>query len=219
MVTELADLVREVVDRRVLHAPGMALLVGLSGIDGGGKGYVASRLTAALGRAGLRAATVNIDGWLNLPQVRFDPDRPAEHFYECGLRLDELFERLVIPLRASRSLRLTMDYAEETATAYRPQIYDFEDLDVVVLEGIYLFKRAYRDRFDLAIWIDCSWETALERAIARGQEGLPPAETVRAFRTIYFPAQSLHFERDAPRGTADLIFANDDRLDERGPAA
>jgi hypothetical protein len=51
------------------------------------------------------------------------------------------------------------------------------------------FKREYRDRFDVRIWIDCSFATALERALARGQEGLPPAETIEAYQWIYIPAQ------------------------------
>ena len=86
--------------------------------------------------------------------------------------------------------------------------YVFEDIDVIVLECIFLFKRRYRHHFDLAIWIDCSFERALERAIRRSQEGLPEGETVRAYQTIYFPAQRIHFERDQPREAADVIIDN-----------
>jgi len=81
-------------------------------------------------------------------------------------------------------------------------------IDIVLLEGILLFKPAYRDHYDLAVWIECSFEAALERAIKRGQEGLPPTETIRAFKTIYFPAQRIHLARDNPRDAADIIFLN-----------
>ena len=87
-----------------------------------------------------------------------------------------------------------------------------ENIDILLLEGIFLFKSAYRDKFDLKVWIDCSFDIALHRAIARGQEGLPPAETKHAFETIYFPAQRLHFERDQPREIADVVFNNDTAL-------
>jgi uridine kinase len=167
---------------------------------------------------GVKTAAINVDGWLTLPSVRFDPVRPGENFYENALRLDELFARLVLPLREKRSARVTMDWVEETAIASRPHTYEFNDLHIIVLEGAYLFKRAYRRHFDLAVWIDCSWETALERSVARSQEGLPPDETVRAYRTIFFPAEEIHFERDDPRGTADMIVANDPQLLQRGPA-
>ncbi len=203
---------------RAALSPDRALLVGLSGIDGSGKGYVADRLESALIERHLKTAMLHVDGWLNLPEIRFDIARPAENFYENALRLDELFTRLVAPLQTSRWARLTMDWVEETATASRPFTYDFGDVDVIVLEGIFLFKQSYRKLFDLAVWVDCSWETALERALERAQEGLPPGETVHAYRTIYFPAEEIHFKRDAPRESADLIFQNDPHLAERGAA-
>jgi uridine kinase len=115
-------------------------------------------------------------------------------------------------LRDTRSIRLEADFAEETATRYRRHVYEFTDLDVIVLEGIYLLKRELVGHYDLSAWIDCSFETALERAVARAQEGLSPKDTVRAYQTIYFPAQELHARRDEPRAAATVILNNDRRL-------
>src|SRR5262249_38279083 len=134
VVQALSAVVEAALTRRACQPPTAALLVGLSGIDGSGKGYLAGRLVTAFTARGLRAAAIHVDGWLNLPAVRFDPRRPAENFYENALRLDELFARLVLPLRETRSARVTMDWVEETATAGRPYTYDLEDLDVIVLE-------------------------------------------------------------------------------------
>ena len=63
-----------------------------------------------------------------------------------------------------------------------------------------------------SVWIDCGFETALERAISRGQEGLPPEETTRDYNNIYNPAQEIHFRRDDPRGFAGLVVSNDEKL-------
>jgi uridine kinase len=187
-------------------------LVAITGIDGCGKGYVTARIVNALQSKGVRAAVINIDGWLNLPNRRFDPSKPAEHFYLHALRFDEMFTQLVLPLRDRRSLRLEADYAEETAADYRRHVYEFTDIDVIALEGIYLLKRPFQRHYDLSYWIECSFDTALDRAISRAQEGLPPEETVRAYRTIYFPAQEIHFQRDDPKAAATLIVNNDARL-------
>ena len=72
-----------------------------------------------------------------------------------------------------------------------------------------MFKPMYRDHFDLKVWIDCSFATALRRAMARRQERLPPQEAKRAFETIYFPAQRIHLARDNPRKAADIVFTNE----------
>ena len=186
-----------------------ALLVALSGIDAAGKGYCAARIAQSLGEAKLHVAAIGADGWLNLPPVRFSRENPAAHFYEHAFRFNEMFETLVLPLKRNREIDLRMNYAEETATSYRRHRYELRDIDAILLEGIFLLKRSLRHHFDLACWVECSFETALSRAIQRGQEGRPLRETVRAFETIYFPAQRLHFERDAPQSSADLILCNE----------
>ena len=88
-------------------------------------------------------------------------------------------------------------------------VYNFKNVGVTLVEGIFLFKNEYRRLFDLAIWVDCSFATALARALERRQEGLSPAQTIAAYETIYFPAQKIHFAQDNPRSSADLIFDND----------
>jgi uridine kinase len=65
--------------------------------------------------------------------------------------------------------------------------------------------------------VECFFETALERALQRGQEGLPPEETILAYQTIYFPAQEMHIRVDEPRATADMVWVNDSRLGQEGP--
>ena len=158
----------------------------------------------------MRAVAINVDAWLNIE--RFDASDPAEHYYHHAIRHEAMFAQLIFPLRDHRSLRTEINYADETATEYRRRVYEFEDVDVIVLEGIYLLKRVFQAYYDLSIWIECSFETALERAVSRGQEGLSPEETIRDYRTIYVPAQEIHFQRDNPKAEATLTVNNDARL-------
>ena len=114
-----------------------------------------------------------------------------------------------MPLKDRRSVHLVADFTEETASSYRKHTYDFKDVSVALVEGIFLFKPQYRMHFDLAIWVECSFATALVRAITRAQERLSPANTIAAYETFYFPAQRIHLAHDKPREHADLIFEND----------
>jgi uridine kinase len=210
-MVELQTVIEQIREKRVSIPAQRSVLVAITGIDGCDKGYLAAQLFEQLAAQGVRAAIINVDGWLNLPHVRFDRSNPAEHFYLHAIRFDEMFGRLVLPLRDRRSLRLEADYAEETATQYRRHTYEFDELDVILLEGAYLLKRPFQAYYDLSVWVECSFDTALERAIARKQEGLTPMATTEAYRSIYFPAQEIHFRRDDPRGAATLIVNNDAR--------
>lgn len=188
-----------------------SLLVGISGIDGCGKGYVTAMLSETLEFKGFRVAVINADGWLNLPHVRFGDREPGVNFYKNALRLDEMFDRLILPLKENRSINITADFAEETATEFRPHTYIFHNIDIILLEGIFLFKKSWVDNFNLKIWIECPFETAMIRAIQRAQEGLTKAATIEAYESIYFPAQRLHFRLDAPQAASDLIVPNDEK--------
>jgi uridine kinase len=205
--------VTRILEARRRTGPDRCTLVALSGIDGSGKGYLAARILERLRDAGCGAVAIGVDGWLNLPSKRFSRESQAEHFYRNAIRFQEMFSQLVLPLRDRGSIRLEADYTEETARAYRRQVYEYRDVDVILLEGIYLLKPEFRAHYDLSMWVECTFATALERALARQQEGLSPQETIRAYETIYFPAQRIHFERDDPRSAAALVMVNDPRLE------
>ena len=211
----LQVVIDEILDARRTVSAERSVLTAMSGIDAGGKGYFTERLVGALRDKGVRAVAINVDAWLNIG--RFAPSDalgPPEHYYNNSIRFEEMFAGTVFPLRDRRSLNVEIDYAEEISKEYERRTFQYEDVEVIILEGIYLLKRAFQAYYDLSIWIGCGFETALERALARGQEGLPPDEVIRDYRNIYNPAQELHFHRDEPKGFATLLVNNDARLGE-----
>ena len=207
-MNQLDFLTSKIVAKRAERAAEQAVLVGISGIDAGGKGFITEKIAKRLQELGWRVATINADDWLNLPEVCLSRHKPAEHFYEHAMRFDEMFDQLIVPLKENRAVSFVADCADAKGNR-RNHSYAFRRIDIVLLEGIFLFKPAYRRHFDLTAWVQCPFDIALERAIERGQEGLPPAETIRAFTTIYFPAQRIHFARDNPQGAADFIIQNE----------
>jgi signal recognition particle GTPase len=74
------DSIKTIIMRRNEMSPARSLLVGISGIDAGGKGFIAAKLADMLAQKGFRIANINVDGWLNLPPVRFSQDDPAAIF-------------------------------------------------------------------------------------------------------------------------------------------
>jgi uridine kinase len=209
MVGTSAAAMEQIVLLRKKVSSERAILIGISGIDGSGKGYIAEQLFQIILKEGYKAVTINTDGWLNLPQIRFNRMNPAQNFYDRAFRFEEMFERLILPLKRNRSIDLISDYTKETANDFLKHEYHFENVDVILLEGIFLFKEVQREHFDLAVWIECSFESALKRAIQRKQEGLSNEETVQAYEEIYFPAQRIHIEKDQPQLFADIRIEND----------
>ncbi|WP_241392637.1 uridine kinase [Rippkaea orientalis] len=189
-----------------------SLLVALSGIDGAGKGHLANQLSKSLNSLGMKTIIVHGDDWLNLPHIRFNAKNPAENFYRNGFRFEAMFKDLILPLKKQRFIQLEANILKETSTHYLPYFYDYEDIDIIILEAIYLIQPTFINDYDLAFWVDCSFKTALERALLRGQEGLSKQDTIEAYKTLYFAAQLIHFSQDNPKALASAIINNDFRL-------
>ena len=209
-MTRTPDLIERIVRRkRTLHRRG-PMLVAISGIDGSGKTTLARKLENALAARGFRVALIGTDAWHHPASIRFGGDRPAEHFYRNAFRFDELFRRLIDPLRRNGSVTLTANLVRMQPETRYPHTYHLRQIDIILLEGIFLFRRDLRERYDLSFWIDCTFETALERALARNQEGLSRERLRSDYEDLYFPAQRIHLAHDWPRFFADAILPEDD---------
>ncbi len=214
--TELGDLVERVAQATEALRKQRSLLVAISGIDASGKGVLAARLAAALEKRGLGVALIGLDAWHRPQTMRLSHHNAAEHFYRHAFRWDELFDLLIDPLVQKRSIELETKLIEVAQDNFYTHAYKFRDIDAVLLEGTFLSKKEFRDRYDLAFWVECSFEAALARALRRNQEGLPEQQIIDDYERIYFPAQRIHLAEDNPKGSADLIYLNEERRVAKG---
>ena len=186
-----------------------AALVALSGIDGAGKSHVAAALRERLHALDRNAVVIGIDPWQHPQSERLAGADPGSHFYRHAIRFSALFEELVLPLVERRTIDLATQLIRTDADVHYEHRYRFDAVDAVLLEGIFLLQARFLPRYDLAVWLECSFASALRRALARNQEGLPP-EAIRAdYERVYFAAQRHHFAVDAPRARADRVIVNE----------
>ncbi|MUG96912.1 hypothetical protein F7734_33055 [Scytonema sp. UIC 10036] len=74
----LHNLATKILNKRLEVQQDNSLLVAVSGIDGSGKGYITEKLIAEVNNQGVFAIAINIDPWLTLPEIRFNPENPVE---------------------------------------------------------------------------------------------------------------------------------------------
>lgn len=194
------------------HSEDHAFAVALSGIDASGKGYVAKHLEDELKTYGLKVANINVDPWQSPIGVRLRKENSAENFYHNVFRWKDFFQQLIIPLKQKRSIRLRSRLVQSHADEYYDFNYDFEGIDILLVEGILLFQQRFLRHFDYRVWIDCSFETGMKRAFQRNIEKLSPSDLVDAYNTYYYPAQRYHFVKDKPTSLCDAFYCNDELL-------
>lgn len=208
VLNDIPSLTMEVMNAFALHDKQAAFTVAISGIDASGKGYTASLLQQDLQSKGYNVANINIDPWQNPIPVRLQKENAAENVYENIFRWNDFFEQLIFPLQKNKSIYLEIQAIRSDADVYYPLIYDHKRIDILIVEGILLFKKKYLPYYDFKIWIDCSFETGLERAIERNVENLDKERLIYDYDMYYYAAQRLHFKRDNPQQIADIIFNN-----------
>ena len=197
------------------HVDRTALVVGMSGIDGSGKSHLSAELARILQDRGLRVALIGVDPWQNPQSIRFGGPDPGIHFCRHCIRFDDFFAEVIEPLRSTRALQLRTRGMPTATDDDFELIYDFRNVQIVLVEGILLFRRESVARFDFRIWVDCSFATALHRAVSRNVEELPVDRLEADYRAIYHAAQHHHLDRDAPIAAAHFILNNDTLLETR----
>jgi len=209
MINNIGVLAQNVILSYKDHHSDSLFTVAISGIDASGKGYVSKLLYRKLETDGFKVATINIDPWQNPISVRLKNENAAENMYDNIFRWDQFFDQLILPLQRKKSIYLKTKGIRTDTDIYYELIYDYLDLDILLIEGILLFKRKYLLHYDYKIWIDCSFETGLQRAIQRNVEKLDKERLIENYNKYYYAAQRLHFERDDPQSASDVIFRND----------
>ena len=208
----IKELSKLILQRFYDHSPDHVFTVAISGIDASGKGYVAKRLEDELTGKGLRVANINIDPWQNPIPIRLKKENAAENFYHNVFRWDDVFEKLIIPLREVRTIHLTTQLISTHADEYFDFEFDFRNIDILLIEGIFLFQRKLLAHYDLTVWIECSFETGLQRAIKRNVERSSRQKLIEDYQTYYYPAQHYHFREDNPKHLSNIIYCNDQLL-------
>jgi uridine kinase len=183
--------------------------VAISGIDASGKSILSSALKYLLEENNLNVALLRIDDWQMPRSISFLPENAAENFYYNSFRWNTFFDSLFIPLKNKRSIHLKANLVGFKNNAVYSKEYRFANIDIILVEGIFLLMKDIECFFNYKVWVDCSFETGLQRALDRNQEGLPKKQLINDYQTYYYPAQRFHFEKDKPRCLADFIIVND----------
>src|SRR6266487_464866 len=98
MLNQLDFFTSKIVAQRAKTPVNRAVLVGISGIDASGKGFITEKIAKRLRESRWRVAEINADDWLNLPAVCMSRSKPGEHFYEHAMRFDKMFDQLIVQL-------------------------------------------------------------------------------------------------------------------------
>ena len=187
--------------------------VAIDGPDAAGKTTLADEVAAELGRRGRPAIRASADAFARprADRYRRGADSPD------GYRLDSfdhaaLARLLLAPLGPGGDRRCrTAWFDMATDAPFDAETVEAQPDAILLVDGVFLQQPDLLGAWDRRIFVSCSPETSLARALARDVPALGDAATVEArHRARYLPAQADYLRLDRPDETAELVVVNDD---------
>ncbi|MGB5445898.1 MAG: uridine kinase [Psychromonas sp.] len=181
-----------------------AQIFAISGIEGGGKRALSEKVAEALTREGAHVAVVHTDDWEAAKSIRFNVMNSPEEYYLNAYRFDEMFEELILPLKLFGSIKtsVTLDDVMNPRTVE----YDFDNVDIIIIEGVYLLQEAYLNLYDYTCWVVSDYDAAFERLVSQNDVEQSQQALVNLFENLIKPAEQYHINADHPQINAKSIY-------------
>lgn len=188
-----------------------AKIVAISGIEGGGKRELTEKVAEALRIAGISVAIVHTVDWEAAQDVRFNVMNSPQEYYLNAYRLDDMVENLILPLKLFGRVKtsVTLKNVLNPRTTY----YNLEDIDIILIEGVYLLQSAYLDLYDYSIWVKSDFDAAFARLNSQFEVEQSQATLVNLFEGLIKPAAQYHIYTDDPQGNAKSVYIEQENND------
>ena len=189
------------------------LRVGIDGVDGAGKTFLADELSQVL--PSVEVVRASIDSFHNPRAVRYQRGREsAEGYYRDSFNLDLATRFLLQPLGPDGSLEYrTAAFDHRTDAAVDSPLRQAPKNAVLLMDGVFLFRPELVNYWDLKIFLDADFGSTVPRAVQRdvvNSGGKSVEEITARYQMRYVEGQKLYFREAHPKEVADIVIDNTD---------
>jgi uridine kinase len=206
VLKELSDLILKVKQEYPVR-------VGIDGVDAAGKTFLANELVPYLKKSRRNVIRASIDGFHNPRHIRSrrGPYSP-EGYYHDSFNYELLTEYLLKPLgpQGNRKYRRAV-FDFKTDCEVQNEELQADKTDILVFEGVFLFRPELYEYWDLKIFLDVDFQTNLARALQRDTYLFGEKEEIlKRYRERYIPGQQIYLEAVKPKLKADMVIDNNE---------
>jgi uridine kinase len=147
-----------------------------------------------------------MDDFQNPKEIRYAGNDQAENYYTKSFNTEFLIDKLLGPVRQQGKVTARLTVLNlETDKFDTARNYNIKPDTVVILEGVFLFRKELAPFIDYKVYLDISFQESKKRATIRD-----PEASVLKYDTKYLPAEERYIQEHAPGITADLVINNTD---------
>ena len=182
--------------------PAHPFIIGITGIDAAGKTIFTDGLSNFLSGKKYPVQVIHVDDFHNPKKIRYAGENEAANYFNLSFNFEKIIGELLVPIHDKGNLSTGQTVLDLETDSYRNKRSYKISLDtIVLLEGVFLFRKELSPYIDYYIYLDIPFEKCMERGLERGGEE-------ERYRTKYIPAQKKYLGEYPFSEYADIIVDN-----------
>ncbi|EJV71821.1 kinase [Bacillus cereus] len=173
-------------------------ILGIDGLSRSGKTTLVKELEADMKQSGIPFHIFHIDDHITERNKRYNTGFAEWYeYYNLQWDIEWLQRNFFWKLQSDIQVQLPF-YHDETDICEMKEI-QLPLVGVIIVEGVFLQRKEWRNFFHYMVYLDCSRETRFLRESEETQKNLPK------FQSRYWKAEEYYLEAELPRERADLV--------------
>lgn len=211
MIDEILDHISNLITKIRGEHP---FIIGINGVDGSGKTHFSDNLYNFLKNRGYDVCLIHLDDFHNHKKKRREGADENQAYINNAFNLTLLQNKILNPLRNLNTTYSTemilLDLEKDTYSINKS--YQFSNQSIVLIEGVLLFREPVNQYFNLKIFLDVTFDIAIERNIIRAQPAdIDEADNIeQRMNTKYIPIQKWYLNAYRVLEISDIIINNND---------
>lgn len=180
------------------------LIVGLDGLGGAGKTTFVKKVNQELKDYNCTVNVIHLDDHIVEKNKRYHTgyDEWYEYYY-LQWDIDGLLNTLLKPLYNSKHMHLSF-YDKSTDSIFNRQVDVLAD-SIVLIEGVFLQRKEWKNFFDYVIFLNCPFELRRERALNRDAYIGDYQDRLQKYTERYWLGEKHYLATIKPCTIADLV--------------
>ncbi|OHX31032.1 kinase [Bacillus mycoides] len=176
-------------------------ILGIDGLSRSGKTTLVKELEADMKQSGIPFHIFHIDDHITERNKRYNTGFAEWYeYYNLQWDIEWLQRNFFWELQSDIQVQLPF-YHDETDICEMKEI-QLPLVGVIIVEGVFLQRKEWRNFFHYMVYLDCSRETRFLRESEETQKNLPK------FQSRYWKAEEYYLEKESPRDLADFVIRN-----------
>jgi phosphoglycolate phosphatase len=187
---------------------GRPFVIGVNGVDCSGKTIFTEAMGRFLISKGYKVQIINLDDFHNPRHIRNAGEDPIESYYNRGFDYQTLIKSLLAPALEKKAYSISLRLLDLHTDRYEiEKTFSFTEDTIVLLEGVYLFRKELAPYIDYKVFLDIPMKESRRRAALRDVPVFGE-EILRGYDEKYLPVQTGYLDEYPPIDVADMIIDN-----------